>query len=79
MNMIIESSKGRADGTCFDDIRELSLDLLVSRGLVFLTEFQANGKRYGGTIIASSPEHAATIAFGRGLDEEVIGRLIHAV
>lgn len=74
----VDADRPLADGICFDDMAGLPIEtrnLLARRGVVFLTEFLAAGKSYGGSIIASSWEQAELIAFGRGLGERVIGIL----
>lgn len=66
------------NGVSFSDMHSLSIEKqneLAARGLVFLTDFGWNGKRYGGDIIARSLEHAQEIADSRGFGEEVIGTL----
>lgn len=76
--MIIDEHRPIADGIPFDDLHGLSVrtrNVLASRGVVFLTEFEANGSRYGGSVIASTWEKADEVAFGRGLGERVIGVL----
>jgi hypothetical protein len=68
-----------ADGICFDDLEGFDIahaNRLGTGGTVYLTEFKANDRRYGGRIIARSQEQAEAIAFGRGLGEEVLGRLV---
>lgn len=67
-----------ADGIPFDDCHGMPDDMvnfLASRGVVFCTEFRANGALYGGRIVATSQEAAEQVAFGRGLDERIIGTL----
>lgn len=68
-----------ADGILFDDLESFGPKeraFLAARGVVFCTQFKANGRTYSGNIIATSWDHAENIAFGRGLDEEVIGVLV---
>jgi hypothetical protein len=68
-----------ADGVCFDDLQGFDVKAanhLAMSGTVYLTEFKANGHRYGGRIIARSQQQAEEIAFGRGLGEDVLGRLV---
>lgn len=80
--MIIDKHRPIADGICFDDLGGLSVDAcnaLAARGVVFLTSFEADGSKYGGTVIASSWEKAAEIAFGRGLGETVIGQMAKCI
>ena len=75
----IHASKPIADGIPFDDLFGMDdeqRNFLASRGVVFCTEFKANGRRYGGNIIATSMAGAEEIAFGRGLGEEVVGVLV---
>lgn len=43
--------------------------------MVFCTEFRVGDRTYAGHIIATSWDCAGQIAFGRGLDEQVIGVL----
>jgi len=79
--MHIHPSCPVADGIAFDDIAGFdadSINHLASIGAVYLTEFKANGKTYGGRIIARSQDQAEAIPFGRGLDEQVIGRLVES-
>lgn len=74
----IDAHRPIADGIQFDDLIGLPIDacnLLAARGVVFCTEFEANGSRYGGRIVATSWKAAEDIAFGRGLGEEVVGVL----
>lgn len=66
-----------ADGVCFDDIEGFDIERvnhLAMSGTVYITEFNANGRRYGGRIIARSREQAEAIAFVRGLGEEVLAK-----
>ena len=75
----VDADRPLADGICFDDMAGLPIEtrnLLARRGVVFLTEFLAAGKSYGGSVIAKSWDEAETIAFGRGLGEAVIGKLV---
>jgi len=68
-----------ADGIVFDDIEGFDahhVNHLAAIGAVYCTEFKADGHRYAGNIIARSFEQAESIAFGRGLGEEVVGRLV---
>lgn len=51
-------------------------NFLASRGVVFCTSFKAGGRTYGGNIIAPSMAHAEEIAFGRGLNEEIVGVMV---
>lgn len=79
--MIIDAEKPIADGIPFHDLDGLPYwmrNMLAARGVVFMTEFQANDATYGGAIIAQSWKAAERIAFGRGLGERVIGRLVKA-
>lgn len=74
----VNPSRPIADGIPFDDLDGFSTDqpnFLASRGVVFRTEFGANGKRFAGTIVSISMTGAEEIAFGRGLGEEVVGVL----
>lgn len=76
--MIIDERRPIADGISFDDLHDLPFvlaNMLSARGVVFATEFKANGRVYAGRIIAQSWEKADEIAFGRGLGETVIGVL----
>lgn len=78
----IHPSRPLADGICFNDLDGFDTkqcNMLASRGVVFCTQFKANGRLYGGCIIATSWPHAEEIAFGRGLGEEVIGVLAETV
>lgn len=71
-------SRPIADGICFDDLDgfdDAQRNFLASRGVVFCTEFKANGRRYAGNIVAVSMAAAEEIAFGRGLGEEIVGVL----
>ena len=80
--MIIDAHRPIADGICFDDLDGLTLDatnMLASRGVVFLTEFEDDGSRYGGTVIAATWQMAKEVAFGRGLGEKVIGQMAKAI
>ena len=77
--MRVHSSLPYADGICFDDIEGFDIECtnhLAANGTVYITEFKANGRRYGGRIIARSQEQAQETAFVRGLGEEVLGRLV---
>lgn len=75
----IEADRPVADGIPFDDLHGLDIayqNFLASRGVVFCTEFKANGKSYAGRIVAMSMAAAEEIAFGRGLDEQIVGVLV---
>lgn len=77
--MHIHPSRPVADGIVFDDIEAFDTEHanhLAAIGAVYCTEFKANGHRYAGRIIARSHEQAESIAFSRGLGEEVVGRLV---
>ena len=66
------------DGIRFDELTmflPVHQLMLVGRGLVWATEFDADGQTWGGTVIASSPEDATRIADSRGLGERVFGRI----
>jgi hypothetical protein len=79
--MKVHPSRPLADGICFDDCEAFDVDHLnhlAAIGAVYLTEFKANGRRYGGRIIARSQEQAESITFGRGLEENVVGRMVEA-
>lgn len=72
-------SRPIADAICFDDLDGFDTaqrNFLASRGVVFCTEFKANGRRYAGNIVAVSMAAAEEVAFGRGLGEEVVGVLV---
>jgi hypothetical protein len=67
-----------ADGIPFDDLGDLDdalVNLLASRNVVYLTEFEDGGRRHGGRIVAASWQDAERVAFGRALGEKVIGIL----
>jgi hypothetical protein len=77
--MRMHPSRPIADGIPFDDLDgfdDAQRNFLASRGVVFCTEFKANGRRYAGNIVAVSMAGAEEIAFGRGLDEKVVGLLV---
>lgn len=79
--MIIDAHRPIADGISFDDTAGMTMEarnMLAARGVVFLTEFPANGKVYGGTVVAPTWERAEEVAFGRGLGETIIGVLVKA-
>lgn len=74
--MHINAHSPEADGIGFEDTRGMSpelINLLAARGLLYLTEFRANGRRYTGDVIAANEAHAELIVFGRGLGEVVLG------
>ena len=78
----IHPTRPIADGIHFDDLEGLSNDrrnMIAARGVVHLTEFRAGDATYGGSIIASTREKADDIAFGRGLDEKIVGVLIETI
>lgn len=50
--------------------------LLIDRGLVWITEFERNGAVYSPAIIAASKEAAEAIAAERKLGEVVVGQLV---
>lgn len=50
--------------------------LLISRGLVYLTDLKLDGDRHG-TIVAASYADAESVARARGRGEMVIGRMAH--
>jgi len=78
--MHIHPCRPYADGILFDDMVDLPISArnrLARRGVVFLTEFRANGRLYGGSIIADSMSAAGQIAFGRGLGETIVGTLVN--
>jgi hypothetical protein len=75
----IDPYRGLADGIEFDALNGLTKadrDLLIAREVVYCTEFKVNGRTYGGTIVARDSQMAERVAFGRGLGEEVVGRLV---
>ena len=76
--MHISETEPVADAVLFDDMDMLPPGLakkLIARGLVWCTEFEANGSTYCGAIIAASAAAAGEVAFGRGLGEKVIGQV----
>lgn len=76
--VIIHPRQPMADGIFFDDtyfVEPGTRRELAARGLVWLTSFEANGKAYGGRVIAANEPAAAAIADARGLGEIVIGQL----
>jgi hypothetical protein len=77
--MIVDGVAATADKIPFDDLHGLPdriSNLLAARGVVFVTEFKANGRRYTGNIVARSWADAKVVAFGRGLGESVVGKLV---
>jgi hypothetical protein len=77
--MHIHPTRPYADGILFDDMVDMPVSVrnrLARRGIVWLTEFRADGRRYGGSVIAESEAAAKQIAFGRGLEETVLGSLV---
>lgn len=79
--MIIDAHRPIADGIPFSDTMGMSVEIvnrLASRGVVFMTEFDTDDATYGGNIIAKDWKSAERIAFGRGLGERVVGRLVRA-
>lgn len=79
MTVRIHPSRPIADAIPFDDLERFDTDdrnFLASRGVVFCTSFKAGGRTYGGNIIAPSMAHAEEIAFGRGLNEEIVGVMV---
>lgn len=77
----IDPNKADADGITFDELNGLpdaERNLLVAREVVYCTEFEANGRTFGGTIIARDLAMAERIAFGRGLGEKILGSLVQS-
>jgi hypothetical protein len=75
----MHSCRPYADGILFDDMVDMPISArnrMARRGVVFLTEFLANGRRCGGSIVAANLGEAERIAFGRGLGESVLGALV---
>jgi hypothetical protein len=78
----VHTIRPEINGVSFDDINAVTVTLrqaLCDRDLVFITSFQRNGSTYGGSIIATSYEHAEAIAKTRGLGETIDGQLVEAV
>lgn len=76
--MRIHPSKPFAGNILFDDLWGLSdeeRNRIAFRGVVFLTEFKAKGRTYGGTIVSPTEARAELVAFCRGLGEVIIGKL----
>lgn len=74
----IHPAKPIIDGICFDDTHGMDIEhinLLARREIVFVTDLKAKGECYCGKIIAKDWKTAEEIAFGRGLNETVIGVL----
>ncbi|MBN8243288.1 hypothetical protein JF546_09725 [Nitratireductor aquimarinus] len=74
----VDPDRPIADGVPFDDLFNMpleSMNALAARDVVFLTEFRADERTYGGSIICGSIDDAEARAFGRGLGERVIGTL----
>lgn len=66
----------------FSDVKGMTIDainLLASRGMVFLTEYEVAEKTCFGDIIASDWEAAEAIAEERGAGEVVFGQLVEMV
>lgn len=79
--IVVHPTLPLADGIPFDDagcFQPHQLGLLIARGLVWCTAFEANGTNYAGTVIAASREAAAAIADARGLGEHIVGRCVAA-
>lgn len=78
--MHIHETKAEADGISFRDTEGFTLEqinFLAQRGVVFLTTFTTEeGIPYGGHIISRDWAHAEEIAFGRGLGETILGRMV---
>ncbi|OJU05235.1 MAG: hypothetical protein BGN87_14655 [Rhizobiales bacterium 65-79] len=77
----INPSRGVADGIEFDDLNSFPdsyKNLLAAREVVYCTELTIEGHTYAGTIIARDLPMAERVAFGRGLGEEIVGRLVLA-
>lgn len=75
--IVVHPTLPLADGIPFNDAERFlshQLGLLIARGLVWCTAFEANGKSYSGTVIAANREAAAAIADARGLGEHIVGR-----
>ncbi|WP_141694050.1 hypothetical protein [Rhizobium lusitanum] len=71
----------KADGILFDDTLGFTPDqiqLLKARRMLFTTRFRdEEGDRwFRGVIIAAAIDAARAVAFGRGLDEVVLGELL---
>lgn len=76
--MHIDPDRPIANGIVFDDLLGAPLSVrntLAGRGMVFASEFRANDKTYGGTIVAPSWGAAERFASDRGLGETIIGKL----
>ncbi|CAN0654318.1 conserved protein of unknown function [Nitratireductor aquimarinus] len=74
----VDPDRPVADGVPFDDLFDMTLErmnALAARDVVFLTEFRADERTYGGSIICGSIDDAEARVFGRGLGERVIGTL----
>ncbi|CAA0086982.1 Uncharacterised protein [Starkeya nomas] len=74
--IVVHPTLPLADGIAFDDMTLLATgaaSVITARRLLWLTEFSANGRRYGGTVLAASESEAHAIADSRGLSEVVIG------
>jgi hypothetical protein len=65
--MHIHPSLPYADDIRFDELEDVDIrhaSHLVSNDTVYITEFKANGNRYGCRIVTRSQEQAEKIAFG---------------
>lgn len=73
-----------ANGICFDDasrFQDETREHLTALGMIFVTSFHnpADGRSYGGTIIAASAEAAQAVADRRGLGEIVEGQMVRRI
>ncbi|WP_137136639.1 hypothetical protein [Rhizobium sp. FKY42] len=80
----VHPSRPIANGICFDDASGFQDEIrehLTVLGLIFVTSFRnpADGRCYGGTIIAASANAAQAVADRRGLGEIVEGQLIRRI
>lgn len=76
MTYHLEPNKPVIDGICFDDLSKVDPsfhECLMARGLVWETEFSIGATTYAGSIIAGTQGDAMAVAFGRGLEEKIVG------
>ena len=82
--MIVHPHHPIANGISFDDasgFQDEAREYLTALGLIFITSFRnpADGRCYGGTIIAASAEAAQVVADRRGLGEIIEGQMVRRI
>lgn len=75
----MDSSKGFEPERDTEGLSIDTINALVKLGVVFVTEVEVDGKKYGGDVLAASWDGAEVLVARRNPDEKVVGRLVEII